>query len=95
MDFYGLKPGSYKGGVALKNGTTASYRIWLSRYRNTLRGRVPESAAMPKNIVEIWMYPQSWIPSIRKPISTQTIASEWSIRIPEYIQTPSGYILSQ
>jgi len=43
-EFYGLKSGSYKGGVTLKNGATASYRIHLSTHRNTLRGRVPESA---------------------------------------------------
>ncbi len=78
-EFYGLKSGSYKGGVTLKNGTTASYRIHLSQYRSTLRGRVPESAGFSKSIVEIWMYPQTWIPPVKGPVHTEMLASEWSI----------------
>jgi len=64
-EFYGLKTGSYKGGVTLKNGTTANYRINLTKHRKTLRGRVPESAGFPEIIVEIWMYPHTWMPSIK------------------------------
>ncbi|MFW9884293.1 MAG: hypothetical protein ACFFEX_07885 [Candidatus Thorarchaeota archaeon] len=83
-DFYGLKSGSYRGGVTLRNGTTASYRIQLSVYRNTLRGRVPESAGFPKSIVEIWMYPQTWMPPVRPQYQSGEIASEWSMRPIEY-----------
>jgi len=79
-EFYGLRSGSYKGGVTLKNGTTASYRIHLSIYRNTLRGRVPESAGFPKSIVEVWMYPHTWIPPVKKPYQAEAIASEWPIQ---------------
>ncbi|UCH05632.1 MAG: hypothetical protein JSW05_05560 [Candidatus Thorarchaeota archaeon] len=86
-EFYGLKSGSYKGGVTLKNGTTASYRIHLSIYRNTLRGRVPESAGFPKSIVEIWMYPHTWIPPVKGPTQTEMIASEWPILPNEYADT--------
>lgn len=75
-EFYGLKSGSYKGGVTLKNGTTANYRITLSINKNTLRGRVPESAGFPKSIVEIWMYPHTWMPPIKRPIQTEVITSK-------------------
>ena len=68
-EFYGLKSGRYKGGVTLKNGTTASYMIDLSMYRSTLRGRVPESAGFPKSIVEIWMYPHTWVPPVTMSVS--------------------------
>jgi hypothetical protein len=93
-DFYGLKSGSYKGGVTLKNGTTASYRIHLSIYRNTLRGRVPESAGFPKSIVEIWMYPHTWMPPVRTPYQTDGITSEWSMRPIEYTDSFSTNISS-
>jgi hypothetical protein len=83
-EFYGLKSGSYKGGVTLKNGATASYRIQLSVYRNTLRGRVPESAGFPKSIVEIWMYPHTWMPPVKKPTQAEVIASEWPIQTIPY-----------
>ncbi len=83
-EFYGLKSGSYKGGVTLRDGTTASYRIHLSGYRNTLRGRVPESAGFPKSIVEIWMYPHTWIPPVKGPAQTELIASERSVLHIEY-----------
>lgn len=87
-EFYGLKSGSYKGGVTLRNGTTASYRIQLSTHRNRLRGRVPESAGYSKSIVEIWMYPQTWMPPVKMPNQSDMISSEWpiqSIRYPESI----------
>ncbi|MFW9886643.1 MAG: hypothetical protein ACFFER_00570 [Candidatus Thorarchaeota archaeon] len=83
-EFYSLKSGSYKGGVTLKNGTTANYRIQLSAYRNTLRGRVPDSAGFTNSIVEIWMYPQTWMPPVRTQYQTDVIASEWSMRPIEY-----------
>ncbi|MHA2601881.1 MAG: hypothetical protein AM324_007105 [Candidatus Thorarchaeota archaeon SMTZ1-83] len=88
-EFYGLKSGSYKGGVTLKNGATASYRIHLSTHRNTLRGRVPESAGFAKSIVEIWMYPHTWIPPAKQPIGTENMASEWPILPIEYPDTIS------
>lgn len=52
------------GGITQKNGLSANYRIELSTYRNTLRGRVPESAGFSKSIVEVWMYPYTWKPQI-------------------------------
>jgi hypothetical protein len=88
-EFYGLKSGSYKGGVTLKDGTTASYRIHLSVYRNTLRGRVPESAGFPKSIVEIWMYAHTWTPPVRKAVQAELIASEWPIQPLESYDTLS------
>jgi len=72
-DFYGLKSGSYLGGVTMKNGSSVSCRIDLIMYRNTLRGRVPESAGFSKSIVEIWMYPHTWKPSDPKVLSSISI----------------------
>jgi hypothetical protein len=72
-DFYGLKSGSYMGGVTLKNGSSANYRIQLSIHRNTLRGRVPESAGFSKSIVEIWMYPHTWKPPVPRESSSISI----------------------
>ncbi|UCE08989.1 MAG: hypothetical protein JSW61_08315 [Candidatus Thorarchaeota archaeon] len=83
-EFYGLKSGSYKGGVTLKNGNTASYRIQLSTYRNTLRGRVPESAGPSKSIVEIWMYAHTWIPPVNRQFQYEAKAPEWSMQATGY-----------
>ena len=68
-EFYGLKSGSYKGGVKLKNGTSASCKIDLSMHRNAFRGRIPESVGFPKSIVEIWMYPDTWTPPVAMNVS--------------------------
>ena len=78
-EFYGLRTGSYKGGVTLKDGTTAGYRISLSLHRNTFRGRVPESAGFPGSIVEVWMYPHTWMPSIKIPIQSPVLRFEGPI----------------
>ncbi|NHI82678.1 MAG: hypothetical protein EAX81_00050 [Candidatus Thorarchaeota archaeon] len=67
-DFYNLRPGSYMGGITLANGISAGYRIDFSSYRRTLRGRVPESAGSSKDIVEVWMYPDTWRP---RPIASE------------------------
>lgn len=69
-EFYGLKSGSYKGGVTLKSGTTACYRIHLTMHRNTLRDRVPETVGFAKSIVEVWMYPDTWTPPQRMNVPT-------------------------
>ncbi len=86
-EFYGLKSGSYKGGVTLRSGATASYRIHLSMYRSTLRGRVPESAGFLKSIAEIWMYPHTWMPPAKRPNHVEAIASEWPMQTVEYLDT--------
>jgi hypothetical protein len=63
-EFYGFKSGSYMGGVTQKNGLSTGCRIDLTVYRNTLRGRVPDSAGFSKSIVEIWIYPHTWKPPV-------------------------------
>jgi len=72
-EFYNLKSGSYMGGVTLKNGSSTNCRIELSIHRNTLRGRVPESAGFSKSIVEIWMYPHTWKPPTKRDSSSFSI----------------------
>ncbi|NHJ12970.1 MAG: hypothetical protein EAX95_04800 [Candidatus Thorarchaeota archaeon] len=74
-DFYNLKPGSYMGGITLANGISAGYRIDFSRYRRTLRGRVPETAGPSKNIVEVWMYTHTWRP--KPEISERTFSARF------------------
>ncbi|MFX0044303.1 MAG: hypothetical protein ACFE8Z_00505 [Candidatus Hermodarchaeota archaeon] len=86
-EFYGLRSGSYMGGVTLKDGTTASYRINLSKHRSTLRGRVPESAGFSKSIVEVWMYRHTWMPPVKVSAQHERMASEWPIQPIEYHDT--------
>lgn len=52
------------GGVTQKNGSSTSCRIDLIVHRNTLRGRVSDSAGFSRSIVEIWMYPHTWKPLV-------------------------------
>ncbi|MFW9800094.1 MAG: hypothetical protein ACFFD9_06640 [Candidatus Thorarchaeota archaeon] len=89
-EFYRLESGSYKGGVTLADGTSASYRIRLSRNRNTLRGRVPDCAGSPKTLVEIWIYRDTWIPFPRIEESAGKVASEWPMLGARHLNMPSG-----
>jgi hypothetical protein len=75
-EFYGLKSGSYMGGVTQKNGSSTGCRIDLSIYRNTLRGRIPEETGFSKSIVEIWMYPHTWKPLVTIESAKMTIMRE-------------------
>jgi len=63
------------GGVTQKNGLSANYRIDLSTYRDTLRGRVLESAGFSKSIVEVWMYPDTWKPQVTMDSTKMSILS--------------------
>jgi hypothetical protein len=61
-DFYQLRAGNYRGGVTTENGSTTSCRIWFSKDKNTLNGRVPVAVGLAGSIVEIWMYRDTWSP---------------------------------
>ena len=75
-EFYNLRSGSYAGGVTLRDGSSANYRLQFTMNKNTLRGRVPESAGFSKSIVEVWLYPHTWKPFTTKSSSNNTILRE-------------------
>jgi hypothetical protein len=60
MDFYQLKPGRYKGGVSLTFGNVTSCPINLTKYRHTLRGRLPPNVGKKGSISEVWIYRDTW-----------------------------------
>ncbi|MFW9920017.1 MAG: hypothetical protein ACFFED_10480 [Candidatus Thorarchaeota archaeon] len=66
MDFYGLQPGDYKGGVSPKHGEVNSCPIKLIKFRHTLRGRLPPHVGNEGAIGEIWIYRDTWKPAKTK-----------------------------
>ncbi|MFW9909021.1 MAG: hypothetical protein ACFFEF_10630 [Candidatus Thorarchaeota archaeon] len=62
MDFYGLQPGDYKGGISLKHGEVNSCSIKLQKSFRTLRGRLPPNFGKRDSIAEIWIYRDTWTP---------------------------------
>ena len=61
MDFYQLKPGRYKGGVSLSFGDVTSCPINLTKYKRTLRGRLPPNVGKKDGISEVWIYRDTWV----------------------------------
>lgn len=60
-DFYQLQPGRYKGGVSLTHGDLTSCPINLSKYKHTLRGRLPLNVGKKSAVTEVWIYRDTWI----------------------------------
>ena len=60
-DFYQLKPGRYKGGVSLTHGDVTTCPINLSKYKHTLRGRLPPNVGKKSEVTEVWIYRDTWI----------------------------------
>ncbi|MFW9832710.1 MAG: hypothetical protein ACFFEK_01840 [Candidatus Thorarchaeota archaeon] len=60
MEFYQLKSGRYKGGVSLSFGDITSCPINLTKFRHTLRGRLPPNVGKKGVISEIWIYRDTW-----------------------------------
>ena len=65
-EFYSLQPGSYKGGITTPDGNAANYRLIMTKSRNSLQGKVPETAGKTKMLVEIWLYRDSHLPTHKK-----------------------------
>ena len=61
MEFYQLKPGLYKGGVSLSFGDVTSCPINLTKYKHTLRGRLPPNIGKKGSISEVWIYRDTWV----------------------------------
>jgi hypothetical protein len=61
MEFYQLKSGRYKGGVSLSFGDVTSCPINLTKFRHTLRGRLPPNVGKKGVISEIWIYRDTWV----------------------------------
>jgi len=60
-NFYSLKPGRYKGGVSLEFGDVTSCPINLTKFKHTLRGRLPPNVGKKGAISEVWIYRDTWI----------------------------------
>ena len=60
-DFYQLQPGRYKGGVSLTHGDVNSCPINLSKYKHTLRGRLPLNVGKKSAVTEVWIYRDTWV----------------------------------
>ncbi|TFF92943.1 hypothetical protein EU546_06885 [Candidatus Thorarchaeota archaeon] len=61
--FYDLKPGSYKGGISMEHGEVTSCSIQFSKYRKTLRGKLPAGKGEEGVLCEIWVYRDTWKPT--------------------------------
>lgn len=60
-NFYSLKPGRYKGGISLEFGDVTSCQISLTKFKHTLRGRLPPNVGKKGAISEVWIYRDTWI----------------------------------
>ena len=65
-EFYGLKPGQYKGGISVTHGEVSSSSLRLRKHKRTLTGVLRKNIAEPGNIVEVWIYRDTWTP-LQKP----------------------------
>ncbi len=69
-EFYGLKPGLYKGGISSTHGEVTSSSIKLKKYKKTLTGVLKKNIGEPGKISEVWIYRDTWTPPktpVKKP----------------------------